>query len=382
MTGDHEVTDAPRTRAELEPPVRRPWDDSAGPDHHRVDDDGWSGHTRPIDGGPVTEPIPQPLAVPADPRVARARTWHGGVEPYVAGSPGNAGEGLLVRPDPRAPHRPDTVLDGYSVLDDSDRPLVEVRAASVRGRAHRHAARTRQDEYAVRRTADGRHLVAVVADGVSAGEHSHRAATVAAQRGSELLCGWLAERPVHDVPWGTLVSQLSEDILVLGRRLWDRSTPEDVPAPGDREIARTLATTALFAVVELTSWPGTAGCAVHLFQVGDSSAWVLREGRRWEPQQPVKNSGVEVASAATRALPTPGPVLEPVRTVLAPTDVLALVTDGLGDPLLDGDNDFGDYLADCWARPPAALAFAAQVDVARKSFDDDRTAVAIWPRES
>lgn len=325
-----------------------------------------------------------PPATAPEEREPRTRTWHGGFrfEPITVGTPG-AGSSVRSRLDPEIPHRPDTVLDGITVFDSPDprrrgaRPVAQLRAASVRGLSHRHGGTVRQDEYGFRQSADGRYLVAVVADGVSAGAQSHRAAVVAAQRGCEYLVGLLSEHRPEGLPWCEVVDGLTKEILLLGRKVL-RSSAQ--PSDEDlRQIAKAMSTTALFAVVDL----GSEGPSpVHLLPVGDTSAWVLRHGERWETPQPVKNEGADIATSAVRGLPEVRPVEHfPLLTTVAPGEVLLLMSDGVGDALLDGDNDFGDYLAATCATPPAALEFAAQVDFLRKSFDDDRTVVAIWPEE-
>jgi hypothetical protein len=78
----------------------------------------------------------------------------------------------------------------------------------------------------------------------------------------------------------------------------------------------------------------------------------------------------------------PAEVGPPRRITVAPGDALVLASDGIGDPLGDGTSDVGVFLASVWRRPPAALEFVAQVDFARKSYGDDRTAVVLWPLAS
>jgi hypothetical protein len=143
------------------------------------------------------------------------------------------------------------------------------------------------------------------------------------------------------------------------------------------EAARELAATALFAVVDLS---GTGGpLPVYLFAVGDSAAWILRGGQTWERQHRLKSEEDGVVTSSTAAVPLKRDGFDPpVVTRLDPGDVLVLMTDGIGDPLGDGTGSVGRFLARMWRQPPVPLAFAAQVDFARRSHDDDRTAVAIW----
>ena len=301
------------------------------------------------------------------------RRWTGAFAPFVVGDPGRAASGVRPRAAERSWDRRDTVLDGIT-LSHAGTDVAELRAASVRGLSHANYGVVRQDEYAFRVTSDGRHLVAVVADGVSAGRYSDQAAMIVTRRGAELVAQHVEVRGPQAVPWHEVVRDLAALVIDRGRQL--------VGAGGgplsDHEIAGELAATALFAVVDLV--PGAGGCAVEIMALGDTSAWVLREDR-WEPLQQVKNAGRGIASSGTAAIPAlPSTLNAPVRTSVRPGEALVLVTDGVGDALGSGRGDVPDFLAEVWATPPrGALEFAAHVGFARKSFDDDRTAVVLWP---
>lgn len=304
--------------------------------------------------------------------------WQGYVEPYVVGDPGRAAAGVVPLPDETAWDRKDTVLDGFTLRDGRTK-LVEVRAASVRGLAHRAYGRVRQDEYGYRRSADGRYLVVCVADGVSSGELSHRAAVVAVKWGTKWLADLLDRVEPAALPWGQFVRGVAGQIERYGRKLLRGREDLDAENCDLRDVAHKLATTVLYAIIDLRAVDGAH--VAHVVTVGDTSAWVLREGGRWEPQEPVKNEGAEVFSASVQALPLP-PAADPVpvRTTIRAGEALVLMTDGVGDPLGHGTGPVGRFLADVWARPPASgVEFAAQIGFARKSFDDDRTVVAVWP---
>lgn len=289
--------------------------------------------------------------------------------PFAVGDPGRAATAPSY-PDPENWDHRDTVLDGVVLRGAEQVPAMTLRAASVRGRSHRFEGRVRQDAYAFR--CDGRFVVAAVADGVSSGPLSHVASNIVSQHGCHMIVQQLATTPPSALDWGDLLHVLATKVINAGRR----RLPGDDLEPA--EVARQLSTTALFAVVEMRPVDGHR--PVHLLAYGDTSAWALRAGVRWEPQQEVKNDGVAVASSATRALPyLPERPPMAVTTLLGPDDVLVLISDGLGDPLGDGDTPVGSFLAEQWRRPPEPLAFAAHVDFARRSHDDDRTAVAIWP---
>jgi serine/threonine protein phosphatase PrpC len=278
--------------------------------------------------------------------------------------------------DHEAPDRNDVVVDAAALDDGSGRPSLALRAASVRGRSHRNGGKTRQDEYAFRRSEDGRYLVIAVADGVSAGEHSHHAANVAARRGCVLVEGWLRQYPPAAVPWEQVLRALQDAIQEQGRRALARREI-DTTGWGTREFAQELATTLILGVVEVAANKGEH--AVTLMRVGDVSAWTRRLDGTWCNHHDVKNDGQVIASSATSALPHVSATEPYVSTVLRKGEALVLMTDGIGDPLGNGDNDFGDFLAEMWKAPPPALAYAAHVDFARRSFDDDRTAVTVWP---
>ena len=230
-----------------------------------------------------------------------------------------------------------------------------------------------------RRTADGRYLVICVADGVSSGELSHKAAMLVTRWGTKWLTGLLDRTEPADLQWGQFVRGVAAQVEKYGRKLLRGREDIDAEKCDLRDVAHKLATTVLYAVVDLRAVDGAH--TAHVVTVGDTSAWVLREGGRWEPQEAVKNDGAEVFSASVQALPLP-PATDPVpvRTTIRAGEALVLMTDGIGDPLGQGTGPVGRFLADVWARPPASgVEFAAQIGFARKSFDDDRTVVAVWP---
>jgi serine/threonine protein phosphatase PrpC len=352
--------------------------------------------------GPVDDPVPVDPVIGAsvvreqvplaelDAAVASGSTgaaeeprWRGGFTRFSVGDPGRAGQAVQPAPALGWWDQRDTVLDGVLFTDGSGQRALELRAASVRGLSHRYYGKVRQDEYAYRCTADNGFLVAAVADGVSAGRFSHHAAQVVTRQGCALIANWLREVEPDDLPWVGVLEELSAAVVDGGRRLLRQREGSQLDADGLdlHAIAGELAATALFAVVDLRA--DTSERTAHLLALGDTSAWVLRSGTTWEALQPIKNDGAVIATSATSALPVvPAEVGPPRRVTVGPGDALVLVSDGIGDPLGDGTGDVGAFLASVWRRPPAALEFAAQVDFARKSYDDDRTAVVLWPLAS
>jgi serine/threonine protein phosphatase PrpC len=332
--------------------------------------------TPPLDAGRFEAPAPPPAAgpPPADPP---APGWVGEFQtvPFSVGDPGRAAM-VPGKPDPDAWSRPDTVLDGLVIAGPGRKPAMDLRAASVRGRSHRFAGKTRQDGYAYR--TDGRYLVAAVADGVSSGPLSHLAADITADRGCALITHLLRDAPPEEIDWTRVLQELAARVERVGRQELTKTHPD--PQQIDlRAVAAHMSSTVVFAVVDLQ--PRNRAHMVHLMALGDSAAWILRSGSRWEPQHAVKNDGAEIASSVTRAVPlVPDHGVTAVRALLALDDVLVLITDGIGDPLGDGTGAVGAFLAQRWGRPPlTALEFGAHVDFARRSHDDDRTALALWP---
>jgi hypothetical protein len=218
--------------------------------------------------------------------------------------------------------------------------------------------------------------VVAVADGVSAGLLSHHAARIVTHHGCARLAKLLSSSSSESIAWPALLHDVSQAVINEGRLLLQAGDgPEEVTA---RTVAKHLAATAIFAVIPLTSTDEDID--VHLFALGDTSAWVLREGTMWENQQPIKNADAVIASSAVQAIPlVPTTLGPPMRAIIRPGDALVLMSDGIGDPLSTGAGEVGAFLAQAWAEPPQALAFAAHIDFARKSYQDDRTAVALWP---
>jgi hypothetical protein len=148
---------------------------------------------------------------------------------------------------------------------------------------------------------------------------------------------------------------------------------QDNPEPKDVE--RLLATTLTAGFVRFDP---KHGAIATLVQIGDSGAWVLRDGRYLSLFEPKNNPDAAVISSAVSPLPRVPDQLTPVQYLLAPQDVLLVGTDGFGDPLGDGDGLVGRLFAEHLATPPPARGLAHLLDFSRDTFDDDRTLLAIW----
>jgi serine/threonine protein phosphatase PrpC len=300
--------------------------------------------------------------------------WRGNHTPYQVGEPGRAPSRVFPQFDHRVPFRSDIVVDATRLVGPYDkRRHLDVRAASIRGLSHRHYGTTRQDEFAMLVSADRRRLVVGVADGLSSATLSHVAAQIVARDGCALVARELDTVDPAALNWLRILDRLADAVVDCGVR--------DYGLPPDRRVVTTeLAATALFAVVDIE--PNDDGArSVRLMALGDSSAWLLRPGETipWQPLCQVVRTDV-ITSTSTFAVPAlPADIGDPVSAELDAGEVLVLMTDGVGDPLGTGVGDVGAFLAHEWVRPPTPLAFAAQADFARITFDDDRTVVAIWP---
>lgn len=265
---------------------------------------------------------------------------------------------------PRYPgYRPDTVADGWSTEH------LTVRAASVRGYQHRHDGTPRQDDFALAAHPGCGALVAAVADGVASAELAHLGATLVCRSAVDQLLHTLDEHAAAAPDWPNLMSCAGWALVEFA----GRQPADDGQSDADRA-ERNLASTLVVALVR----PGPDGSAVaELARVGDSAAWLLRDGG-WSPVFGQAAAG-DLVDPVVPALPRVPAELAGVSVDLAPGNVLLLGTDGVGLALGDGTGKVGAVFAETLAHPPAPLDFARLLDFSRETFDDDRTMVAIWP---
>lgn len=325
---------------------------------------------------------PEPTAVAVDETVDDAESdqpveapqpWRGSFEAYEIGDPGRAASRCIPRQDTKFPWVPDTIADGVTI-DHDDESVLLVRAASVCGSSHRHSATVRQDSYGFAVSPDNRYLVAIVADGVSSGRRSHWAAQLVTRSGPYLLADELMRRPPDAFPWRSFFER---SILPHLEAETQRVRPgEEI---GAREIAQVMATTVVVGIVGVAP-DGNGVHPVWLTRIGDSSGWIIGADGVWRALGEVKNDGAVIAESVTSGLPFLPDDEPPVTaTTVGPGEVFVLMTDGIGDPLGGGRGEVGQALAALWKTPPNPIHFAAQLDFARRTFDDDRTAVAVWP---
>lgn len=250
---------------------------------------------------------------------------------------------------------------------------------------HQQYGDPRQDDHAL--SEDGRYLVLAVADGVSSGPWSHHAAQIVTQAGSAHVAELRAVTEPSSIVWGDVLAELADQIhrrcaelrgeVDQGLDLHAAVPPEAVLDV--HEVAKQMATTIVYAVVSTT--PGEDGThAATVVRHGDAAAWLLDGESGWQALGDVKNAGNVIAESATACLPfLPQQEPVPTETTVGPGQALLLLTDGVGDPLGSGQGEVGAQLARLWANPPQVFDFTAQISFGRKTFDDDRGAIGVWP---
>jgi len=263
------------------------------------------------------------------------------------------------------PFRPDTVVDGWS------NDHVTVRGASLRGHFHRYNGAPRQDDFALHLMPDGR-IVAIVADGVSAAPQSHFGASTVVNFAKKWLNTNLATQAAQ-TDWMELIRNSAWALALKAQEIFGLDGPD--PARAEDELATTLTC----AVIEVT---GPGSLRAHIAGVGDSGAWLLREGE-FTPVLGGKTTGEGgISSSAVTALPRVPNEITAVAVDFGPADVLLIGTDGVGDPLGNGQGGVGNLFRELFGadRLPSLVEFAHAVDFSRETFDDDRTLIAVIPR--
>jgi len=265
----------------------------------------------------------------------------------------------------------DTALDFLTVGS------LEVRACSSRGWSHRYKGTPRQDAYSILVGDDV--LVVAVADGVSEGDYSQVAADTAARATVKLAANDIAKNGAVD--WSLLARRVSLRIVEEAeyRQIAPSAAPETDINERVRAVRSRMSTTLIAAVLKRS--PTHSGVEAQISVIaGDSAAYqILNNSDVLTPVGGGKELGGSISSTSVK--PLPGPANPEVATIyLQPGEMLVLGTDGLGDPAGDGSNDFGRELANRWKTPPTIDQFLLDINVYRRSFDDDRTAVAIWLR--
>lgn len=285
----------------------------------------------------------------------------------TVGAPSPTGEPAVIAAAFRSfPFRPDSVIDGWST------ETMILRGASLRGHLHRYSGAPRQDDFAIHHLVDGR-VIVLVADGVSGAMQSHIGASTAIRIAAQWLQSNLQE-DIQSTDWMTMFKGTAWKLTEQAKTLFGLDELDPVQAEAE------LATTLVCAVVEPI---GPGRLRAHLVRVGDSGAWLLSAGRFVDVLS-AKTSESGVSSSAVVGLPRVPNELTPVVVEFQSGDVLLIGTDGIGDPLGSGEGGVGNLFRDILTgpgTPPSLIEFANVVDFSRETFDDDRTLVAVWPKQ-
>lgn len=260
---------------------------------------------------------------------------------------------------PAQPAPPGMAADSARVGD------LEVRAASVVGAGHRideTNASPRQDAYRVGRDAASRHLVVAVADGMSDSPHSDTAAAVAALALVNALRRQLDEGvPLLRLDHASAFLEAAGQVHAVARQ---RHWPADS--------VRTVATA---AVVPAAAGPD-GGRDLWLAGLGDTTAWVRRP-QHWSLKLGDKQRGLDAGRLDAYLPHTPEAVRQQLVR-LAPGDVLALTSDGVGDALADLP-EAHNWFHRQWTSPVSAFELLLHINYDSHQRNDDRTAVVVWP---
>jgi serine/threonine protein phosphatase PrpC len=263
---------------------------------------------------------------------------------------------------PVVPFRDDCAASQASVAG------LAIRAASCRGATHYEFGKPRQDSAGIAPLRDGSGVVAVVCDGLGSKKLSQVAADAVVCCLLEQIPAGIADgKAVGEAMWADAIGKANERVEELdqGRRV--------------------MATTVVGAITRCLDgqW------AVSLGWVGDSSCWHIgaqatwKELTLWEGTDSEQGSAADdVDSSVTEGIPPKGRIALRTREwEWAGDGALVLVSDGIGTELTRSP-EVRTALGRAWAAPPGIYEFADQVDFARTTCYDDKTAIAIWVEAS
>ena len=332
---------------------------------------------------PSEDSVPEKVMTPDDTPPLPVR---GRFETSSIGEPGRAATTVVPKFDAKFPEVADVQAHGSGVRSSDTVIGLTVRAVSLSGLSHRYSGKARQDSYALAQSEDARYFVCAVADGLGSAPSSHLAAVAASRAAVDEAAKWLdgislehMDSPdrmdsLDQMDWSSIMGTASDAIR--------GAAPSELRTASLQLLMKELCTTLVIAAIPVAADVDGLRRAV-ISRIGDSSAWILDPEDGFRSIGSVKNDGASIAGSGTSALPSSPPIgVDTVVVDLKSNQVLLLVSDGLGDPLASGTGEVGRTLKEWWAEPPALFEFIGQADFARKSFDDDRTVVAVWPTGS
>lgn len=215
----------------------------------------------------------------------------------------------------------------------------------------------------------------LVADGVSQARHAHIGAMTVVRAAAQWIQTQLPAN-TEDTDWREMINGVAWSLAEQAKILFGLDGPDSVRAEQE------LATTLVCAVID----PLERGAfRAHLIGVGDSGAWLLRDGAFAPLLQGKTVDEGGFSSSAVSGLPrVPRHEMRPVVIHVGANDVLLIGTDGIGDPLGNGEGGVGNLIRELLSQSalPSLIEFARAIDFSREAFDDDRTLVAVMARQS
>ena len=266
-----------------------------------------------------------------------------------------------------------------------------IAGSTYRGRRHQLRGAPNDDSFRITSVSDQQGtnpwLIAVVSDGVGSAQYSSIGSAVAAENTAALLAHSLrnqAELSAHDyasrvqqqiTPFLARLSESMSQQLHTNKPQWIATMGYSPPATA--ELSDLQATLTAVAVRATPDTDGTFSGV--LISIGDSPAFILNDAH-YQPIQKA-NDDNDLHTTSTEGV-FGATTAEVTSFTLDPAGVLLLATDGLANFLTHGGTTttLGAQIAERWAEPIDAVGMARDISFDLSSADDDRTAIAIWPR--
>jgi serine/threonine protein phosphatase PrpC len=259
---------------------------------------------------------------------------------------------------------PDSPSPSGLAADQGTVGSLEIRAASVIGPAHRCSvpALPRQDAYRLGQDSARKHLIIAVADGMSDSRHSDAGANIAAAA----AVGNIRSLLDNGVP--TVRLDAREIFTVAAGQMLGAAEQRGWQAD---EVRSVLAV----AVVQTAAHEESGIRQAWLATLADVTAWRWRADGWDLLLGDLKDDGA--IGELEYYLPYHPDRSQSDVIDLGPADVLAIMTDGLGDAI-SMLPDAAAWFASKWREPPDVARFMVDVGYEDSQFNDDRTAVVVW----
>jgi serine/threonine protein phosphatase PrpC len=266
----------------------------------------------------------------------------------------------------------DFAASQFSVGHDS---ILDIGAASIRGRGHVINGESRQDSFALFETEH--YVVCAVMDGVSSSENSEIASRLVA---SELEYIFNATFPTTEIDsidsWSQVNDYLSKSIV---RRYLAESRTFGFEIPDSKLEAREAAAQKFATTLELVvidRKENEEGSRNFRFVTicGDGALFLQRGNNLTRLAHPITSDN-KSGKKGVFALPACDSAPEVLRGVLYPTEALILCTDGVGDFFISSKEWFSQY---CSVVAQAPFTYSALLDfISLEAPDaiDDQTAI-------